>query len=286
LVFPGLSPKQEGLEVAGKDDRGGRRGTGGGRHGRPQDRGAPRERAGQRGRGAPPPGLPLRPSRPAAPKKPELPEERPRLPRDVYADLRSASRADQVEDVTKAFAAAGEALEEGDLRRARELLTWAKSVSSRSAVIREALGVVLYHAEDFSAAHAELGAYRRLSGRADQNHLLADCARAGGRLDRVAEYVEEMAQAGVEQERVVEGWIVLAASKADAGDVSGALAVLERAGLSPAAVQPWHPRLWYFAADLAERTGDREQARDYLEAIVAVDSEYLDAAARLEQLDS
>jgi tetratricopeptide (TPR) repeat protein len=230
--------------------------------------------------------MPLRPSRPEPPRKPELPEERPRLPRDVYADLRSAARPDQVEDVTRAFAAAGDALEEGDLPRARELLAWAKSVASRSAVLREALGVVLYHAGDYAAAHAELSAYRRLSGRVDQNHVLADCARAIGRPDRVAEYVAEMQEAGAEQERVVEGLIVLASSRADDGDPTGALAVLERADLTPAPVQPWHPRLWYVAADLAERAGDSEQARDYLEAIVAVDAEFLDAAERLAALET
>ncbi|MBA2579071.1 MAG: tetratricopeptide repeat protein [Euzebyaceae bacterium] len=185
----------------------------------------------------------------------------------------------------RAYGAAGDALAAGDAGRAVELLAWAKTVAARSVAVREALGIALYLTGEYPAAHSELLAYRRLSGRHDQNHLLADCARAGGRPDRVAEYVTEMERAGAPPDRVVEGLIVLAGSRADGGDVDAALAVLDRAGLDPEHVEPWHPRLWYTAADLYERRGDKDRARDYFEAITSTTDDFLDVDERIAALD-
>jgi tetratricopeptide (TPR) repeat protein len=218
------------------------------------------------------------------PPRPALPESRSQLAEDVYRELRETTRSNELADVARAFAAAGDALEEGDIDRATELLTWAKSVAVRSAVIREALGVARYLAGDFAGANRELLAYRRLSGRQDQNHLLADCARAAGQSEKVAEYVDEMTRAGAPLDRVAEGLLVLAGERADRGDLRGSLSTLKRAELNPDRVQPWHPRLWYFAGDLHERLGDLDQARDYFEAITAVEEDFLDTKDRLAAL--
>jgi tetratricopeptide (TPR) repeat protein len=213
-----------------------------------------------------------------------MPEGRPRLPADVYRDLRGTARSNELTDVMQAYAVAGQALEDGDLRRAIELLEWAKAVAPRSPSIREALGVARYLAREFAAAHRELLAYRRLSGRQDQNHLLADCARAAGRPDKVAEYVDEMGTARVPKDRLAEGLIVLAGDRADRGDLRAALDALSRADLDPERVQPWHPRVWYLAGDLHERLGERERARDYFEAIAAIDPDFMDVDERLAAL--
>jgi tetratricopeptide (TPR) repeat protein len=174
----------------------------------------------------------------------------------------------------------------GQPERALPYLEWAKSVAPRSAAVREALGIAHYMTGDYAAASAELTAYRRLSGREDQNHLLADSARAAGRPDKVAEYVEAMVRdERVDAERRVEGLIVLAGDLADRGDVEGGLAVLGRAGLHPRRIEPWHPRVWYAAADLSARIGDRAREREFLEAVLAVDEEFLDAAERLQGLE-
>lgn len=205
--------------------------------------------------------------------------------KDIHRDLRAAAPQKELEDVVRAVAAAQDALEEGELERATELLTWSKAVAPRSAIIREALGVTHYLAGRFDDAHSELLAYRRLTERQDQNHLLADCARALGRHGKVSEYVYEMADADVPTERVVEGLIVLAGDKADRQDYDGALATLDRAELDPATVRPYHPRLWYAAADICERMGDTGRARDYFEAITAVTDEFFDVDERLAALE-
>lgn len=207
------------------------------------------------------------------------------MEREVYRELRGAARPGEADDVMRAYGAAGEALAEGDVERAVLLLEWAKSAAARSGAVREALGVARYHAGDYAAAHSELLAYRRMSGRQDQNHLLADCARALGRPEKVAEYVAAMDVVSVPADRLAEGVLVLAGERADRGDVEGALRTLERADLEPVEVGPHHVRLWYFAAELAERLGDHEAARDYLEAVSVVEPDYLDVAARLDALE-
>ncbi|MDQ3973446.1 MAG: tetratricopeptide repeat protein, partial [Actinomycetota bacterium] len=161
---------------------------------------------------------------------------------------------------------------------------WAKAAAPRSVAVRELLGVACYRAGDFPRARRELLAYRRMSGRHDQNHLLADCARAAGRYDQAAEYVAQMERQGAPPDRLAEGLIVLAGARAERGDARGALEVLERADLRPARVQPWHPRLWYVAADLCARLGELQQAREYLEAIAAVEEDFLDVSELLRAL--
>jgi tetratricopeptide (TPR) repeat protein len=229
---------------------------------------------------------PFRPPAKRPPRRPPLPDERPFIPREAWRDLRATVPATALDDVVKAVGAAAEALDAGDSARALELLAWAKQTSPRTPTIREALGIALYGAERYPEAQSELLAYRRLTGSHDQNHLLADCARAAGRSEKVTEYVDEMISADVTPERVAEGLIVLAGARADAGDLEGGLAALQRVDLDPDHVQPWHPRLWYAAADILQRLGRTDEARDYFEAVDAVDDEFGDVGERLAALDN
>lgn len=207
------------------------------------------------------------------------------MPREAWRDLRATVPAASVDDVVKAVGVAALALEEGDTDRAITLLQWAKSAASRTATIREALGVALYRAERYGEAQSELLAYRRLSGSPDQNHLLADCARALGKPEKVAPYVEDMVAAGVDPERVAEGLIVVAGERADRGDLEGALDVIRRVELNPVEIAPWHTRVWYVAGDLSQRLGRIDEARDFFLAIAAVDEEFGDVEERLAALE-
>lgn len=245
----------------------------------PEQRRPPR----QAGSAVPPPPMPRRAPRP---RKPRLPDgQRPFIDKSAMSDLRGSVKDGEFDDAVKAYALAGDAMQDEDFPRAVELLEWVKSVASRSVAVREALGIAHYLNGEFAKAHSELLAYRRMSNRRDQNHVLADCARAAARHDKVVEYVEEMIDDKVvPRERAVEGLIVLAGDRADRGDLAGAMDALGRAGLEPASVQSWHPRLWYAAADLAARMGDTDMERQYLEAITAVEEDFLDVEERLDAL--
>lgn len=315
MAGDGARPNDRGRPEGGKPGRPdrGRPGRGANERGRPErggtERGRPERRGTERGRpergeagtrpdrrADPRPGRegeereftrvapPYRPQAPR-PVQPPLPEDTPRLPRDVYRDLKAAAAPTTLGDVSKAYAAAGDALADGDSDRAVALLKWAKAVASRSAAVREGLGVALYTAGEFAAAHSELLAYRRLSDRHDQNHLIADCARAIGRTEKVAEHIDALLAAPeVDASRKAEGLIVLAGTYADRGDLRGAYAVLERSGLDPAEVPQWQPRVWYAAADLAERMGEHDRARELFEAIMTFDEDFFDVRARLAAL--
>ena len=218
----------------------------------------------------------------APPRQPE--RTRPRLPSAVYRDLKAASGT-QLDKVTVAFADAGDALADGDVTRAIALLTDAKQRASRSAVVREALGIALYLDGRYREAGRELAAYRRMSGRQDQNHLLADCARANGQPEKAEDLVDEMITAEVAVDRVAEGLLVVAGARADRGDPEAALAALHRIDLEPRVVEPYHLRLWYLAADLEEQRGDHDAAEGYLQAIATVDPAFLDVSERLAAVD-
>jgi tetratricopeptide (TPR) repeat protein len=209
---------------------------------------------------------------------------RPRLPSPVYRDLKAASGA-QLDAVATAYVEAGEALESGDVARAVTLLTDAKRRAARSAMVREALGIALYLDGRFKEAGRELAAYRRMSGRSDQNHLRADCARANGQLDRAEDLVDEMIAAKAPPDRVAEGLLVVAGARADRDDVDAALAALHRVDLEPRTVEPHHLRLWYLAAELERRRGDDDAAIGYLQAIATVDPAFLDVTDQLSELD-
>lgn len=208
----------------------------------------------------------------------------PWVSKPVMADLRASAPQAALDDLRRAIGEAHDALEGDEHERSVELLRWAKSVAPGSWAVREAYGVALYRAGEYAKAHSELLTYRRLTNRQDQNHLLADCARAMDRSVKVDEYVEAMRSAPVPPDRLAEAVIVQAGVRADRGDLRGALGVLKSSGLEADRLVPWHPRMWYAAGDLAQRMGDVEAARGYFAAIIAVGDDELDAQARLDEL--
>ncbi len=243
-----------------------------------------RERAARR-QGTPP----RRARSAAAPPRPNLPEgEEAQLPRGVIKEIeRTLGRGRRADDVALALSVGAAAIDEERPDVAIEVLAWAKSEAGRLATIREAYGVALYQAGRFADAASELQAYRRFSGRQDQNHVLADCLRATG---REVERVAEVAKALVDDERApidrrVEAVIVWAAAVADDGDVGAGRAVLRRflEGHQPGDGE--HDlRLLYLQGDLAERAGDRREARACFDRIHGVEPGLLDVAERLERL--
>ena len=215
--------------------------------------------------------------------KPQLPDERPRLPRDVYRDLKGAVAAGELDDAASALSASGEALTAGDTARALELLTWAKSVAPRSGAVREALGVALYRSGSFESARSELGAYHRITGRSDQGHLLADCARALGRPELVERHVTELLDGQAEPARRAEAVIVLAAARTDADDPEGGLAALDRVRVSDAPDEA-AARWWYVRGDVLERLGRTDDAVAAFESAQSLDADGLDVSERVATL--
>jgi tetratricopeptide (TPR) repeat protein len=233
-------------------------------------------------------GAPPRTARPkVAPPRPDLPtDEEPQLPRAIRKEIdRVIGSNARGRDVALALSIGSAAIDEGYLDVATEMLTWAKDEAPRIAAVREAYGVALYLTEDFAGALSELQAYRRLTGKVDQNHLVADCLRALGReLDRVVDAAQELvADPSAPADRRAEAAIVWAGALADAGDLGAGRAVIRRV-LRDAGDAEHDLRARYVAADLAARDGDTDEARAQFELISSADPDYLDVAERLASL--
>jgi tetratricopeptide (TPR) repeat protein len=120
-------------------------------------------------------------------------------------------------------------LDRGDARGAAAEAAKAKELAPRAPGVREVLGLALYQLERYPEALSEMQAYRRMSGRADQNHIIADSLRSLGRPDRAVPLAEEaLASRGVPLAAKAEAVIVASSALADQGKFDQALGMLRR----------------------------------------------------------
>src|SRR6266496_3832125 len=117
------------------------------------------------------------------------------LPRDVVDEVRRTARPGQGEDALRNLARAVELLSRGDVRQGGSEAERAKAQAPRSGAVREVLGLAYYEADRWREALRELQAYRRMTGRADQNHLIADAYRALGSPEKAVPLAEEALRA-------------------------------------------------------------------------------------------
>ncbi|MFO7960165.1 MAG: hypothetical protein R6U94_04385 [Nitriliruptoraceae bacterium] len=245
-----------------------------------------RDRA-QRSQGAPP--RRRAPVDEVGPPRPSLPtDEQPQLPRGVVREIeRALGKGPKSHDIALCLSIGSQAIEEDRPDVAVQVLSWARHQAPRLPAVREAYGIALYHQQRWADALSELQAYRRMTDRTDQNHVIADCLRA---LDRGLEQVASAAEplVGDEQapeDRRAEAAIVWAATLAESGDVGAGRAVLRRFLERPRSGDAEHDlRVRYLAADLAEQARDDEEAGRQFELIAAVDDDFLDVPDRLEGL--
>lgn len=226
---------------------------------------------------------PLQP-RPAGKGRAKTQRERS-LPSDIVRELRGTARPGKAESAISRLERAAELLQRDDARGAAAEAVKAKALAPRSSAVREVLGMALYQLGSYREALSELQAYRRMSGRADQNHLIADCLRATGRSDRAVPLAEEaLASRSVPLANKAEAVIVAASALADLGRFDQALGLLRRVRTSEDVARPEVLRVWYVIGDIQERAGHREEAAREFRKIVRHDAGAFDAAERLAQL--
>jgi tetratricopeptide (TPR) repeat protein len=180
---------------------------------------------------------------------------------------------------------AAQLLERGDARGTLSEIRKAKELAPRSAAVRELTGLALYQLERFRQALTEMQAYRRISGRADQNHIIADCLRAVGRPDRAVPLAEEaLADRRVPMAAKTEAVIVAASALADQGRFEQALGLLRRVRTRDDVAGPEVLRVWYVTADILERMGRRQDALREFRKISRHDAGVYDVVERIERL--
>jgi tetratricopeptide (TPR) repeat protein len=203
------------------------------------------------------------------------------LPREVVEEVRGAARRGSGPEAVAALAAAVEALERGRVAEAERAGARAKAAAPRSATVREVLGMALYRRERYREALRELQAYRRMTGRADQNHLIADSYRALGSPEKAPPLAQEALRAQIPPEVRAEAVVVAAAALGDLGRFEEALTLLRRFPTRGETARPHDLRVWYVAGDVLERAGRlREAAREF-RRVVDHDPDAFDAAERL-----
>jgi tetratricopeptide (TPR) repeat protein len=219
---------------------------------------------------------------PAAPAKSNTTRRRQRRTEAGDELSRLAGR-----DAKKAQAAldrAAEAYNEGRERDAARDLRILRDAYPEAAGVRELLGLANYRLGHFNAAAKELEAFVDLTGSVEQHPVLMDCLRAGRKYRDVNELWHELSEASPSGGLVTEGRIVAAGALADQGDISGAIALLERKAADTKRPQEHHLRLWYALADLYERAGEIPRARELFLRVQKREADFVDVAERLAAL--
>ncbi|HEX6230816.1 MAG TPA: tetratricopeptide repeat protein [Actinomycetota bacterium] len=201
------------------------------------------------------------------------------------AELRQTARPGKAEAAIGRLERAARLLERGDARGAVAEARKAKELAPRSPAVREVLGLAYYGQDRYREALTEMQAYRRMSGRADQNHIIADCLRADGRPDRAVPLAEEaLAARRVPLTAKAEAVIVAASALADSGKFDQALGLLRRVRTRDDVAGPEVIRVWYVTADILEKAGRRADAVREFRKILRHDPAAYDVAERVAQL--
>ncbi|NIH81074.1 hypothetical protein [Amycolatopsis viridis] len=216
---------------------------------------------------------------------PELPEdiEFSDLDPEIRRDLRTLPKS-LAEIVGKHLVAAGNLIDT-DPEAALAHAKFAKTRASRVPIVREALGLVAYHAGRWQEALAELRAVRRMTHTDQHVAVIADAERALGRPERALDLAKEMQGRELPRDVEIELKIVAAGARRDLGQVDAAVVSLQGDDLDPRKRDPWSARLFYAYADNLLAADRRDEAiRWFLHAADADEDEETDAAERAAEL--
>ena len=202
----------------------------------------------------------------------------------VRTELRSLAK-DTSDLVARHLVMTGRLLDE-DPTAALAHARAARAMAGRVGAVREAAGLAAYHAAEWADALSELRAARRITGRADQLPVLADCERALGRPEKALAYGDDASVPTLAQEVKVELVIVLSGARRDLNQNDAAVLLLQEPARRTVARRPWAARLWYAYADALLAAGREDQARTWFAKALEVDEAgETDAGDRLLQLD-
>jgi tetratricopeptide (TPR) repeat protein len=206
------------------------------------------------------------------------------MPRDVVDDVRATARPAQAQDALAHLERAVELLGRADPRQAVKEARKAKDAAPRSGSVREVLALALYGAESWQEALREMQAYRRMTGRQDQNHIIADCYRALGSPEKAIPLAEAAVRSPIPADAKAEAVIVGASALGDLGRYDEGLALLRRLSNRADVGRAQDLRVWYVTGDLLARAGRHEDAASEFRRITRHDPTAFDAAERLAQL--
>ena len=207
-----------------------------------------------------------------------------KVPEDVTAEIETAAGARRAPNLARRLADATRAYERDRYEDARRILKQLAADVPASAAVRELYGLTLYREGRWREALRHLEAFHELTGSYDQHPTMADANRALRRHAEVELLWDELREASPSADLVAEGRIVAAGSRADQGDLPGAIRMLEGASRKVSRPKEHNLRLWYALADLYERAGEVPAAREVFLRILRQDRSFFDTAERLAAL--
>jgi tetratricopeptide (TPR) repeat protein len=222
-------------------------------------------------------------TQPARTSKPRTPAKRVD---PLAADVRQAARPGREQDAEDAFVRAVELLADDDPEQAVLAASAAKRHALRAPVVREVLGMALYACGRYHEAQSELLAYRRMSGRQDQNHVIADAYRALGASEKGLPLIREALTVPLPLDVRAELFVVGASALADMGRFDEALSLLGGYTHAEDIVSEPDLRVWYVTADVLDRAGRHTEAAAAFRRVLHHDAEVFDAQVRLEALEA
>jgi len=200
---------------------------------------------------------------------------------EIRGTARPAARADEAITLLER---AVDLLGRGNGRQALKEAQRAKAVASRSGAVREVLGLAHYQLGQWREALREMQSYRRITGRNDQNHIIADSYRALGSPEKAVPLAEETLASRAPDEAKAEAVIVAASALADMGRFEQALALIRRLPSKADVGRTRDLRVWYATGDILAKAGRREEAAREFRRVTRHDPTAFDAAERLAEL--
>ena len=152
------------------------------------------------------------------------------------------------------------------------------------AAVHEVVGLASYRLGQWRDATAALEMSRNLSHKIENLPVLADCYRAQKRWSEVDSLWQELKEESPSPEVMAEGRMVVAGSLADRGELAEAIDLMRKTSSTPRRVREYHLRQWYVLADLYDRAGDIQRAREFFMRVAAHDPLFADVNARLASL--
>jgi hypothetical protein len=217
--------------------------------------------------------------------EPRLPDEikAGELDTEVRRDLRGLQK-ETAEKVARHLVAAGMLVDE-EPERALEHARYARRRASRIAVVREAAGIVAYHAGEWNEALGELRAARRMGGGPGHIAVMADIERALGRPERALELARGPEVKELDRADRIELAIVAAGARRDLGEIEAAVVGLQGEDLDPKRREPWSSRLFYAYADNLLAAGRESDAVQWFVHAADADTDgETDALSRIAEL--
>lgn len=152
------------------------------------------------------------------------------------------------------------------------------AAASRLAIIREAVGVTAYRAEDYKLALSELRTSRRISGRPDSLAMIADCERALGRPEKSVECGNEKDLHKMNRADYHELMLVIAGARLDLGQKDAGLVLAKIPEFITGKPASSVARLRFVYAKTLKDLGREEEAQKWFKKTIELDPDDLTGA--------